>query len=120
VQATTKGIKFVKKTAMRERLFLEMETKTVHLSSGTSRTSKLPTDETAASIARRNGIYGRPGMTPGDGSCLFHAVSLSACGGTSKSLEMRYKTAIAMALDKHRLLALAPPSIDLFSPSYSL
>ena len=82
--------------------------------------STVDTDLNAERIMRRHDIQGRPLLTPGDGNCLFNAVSIILTGTTELATELRYKTCLQMATRKERVLEGHPNIDDLFivSPDY--
>ena len=43
-------------------------------------------------------------VVPGDGNCLFHAISVAVCGKTSLSTELRVRCCIEMVANKNELM----------------
>ena len=56
--------------------------------------------------------------TTSDGNCLFHAVSTALFGNESMSLELRVRTALAMAFSSEIILSICPKYIEFISPSF--
>ena len=57
---------------------------------------------------------------PGDGNCLFHALSVAMAGNLSLSAELRVRVGIEMAINKTSYLKKHRDSgLKLVSPSYS-
>ena len=83
----------------------------------------LPTDDTADDILHRVGGSSnkRPVCVPGDGNCLFSAVSVALTGHTELANVLRQQTAIELAINgtyykrKH-----SEKSFSIVSPSYKV
>ena len=57
---------------------------------------------------------------PGDGNCLFHAISLAATGSTSSSTELRVRSCIEMVANKkEQIESKKQTNIHLVSPDYN-
>jgi hypothetical protein len=79
VQAAKHGYKAVLEAAKRENLLMQADFRELSAElPNNDGIRRYQTDETAHRLARRHGIPGRPVVTPGDGSCLFHAISIAA------------------------------------------
>lgn len=61
-----------------------------------------------------------PAVVPGDGNCLFNALSVAIVGNTSLAEELRVRTCIEMAINKAIYIKKHKHTrITLVSPDYS-
>ncbi|XP_070212605.1 uncharacterized protein [Littorina saxatilis] len=83
--------------------------------------TRLPTDPISNAIMRKLGLAGRPVETPGDGSCLFHAVSMGLVGDSSLVPTLRYRTALALILLRGTVVGAVNNlhDVELVSPHYT-